>query len=210
MHQESDFDAFAHSRVGALALMQIMPYTARTLNRGRRPFRGAHRLNRYAPTIIVKFGQRHLTYLRTHKRVQNDLIRVIAAYNSGPEILATGCANGSSTTRSRFCSSKPYPTCRPACSCACLCAGSSPIYEATDAVSAREPRLSKPSQLAGSNATGQSTAKDGEERPSKSHRTRTAGAFSDQTEPVRSGTPKAIRRQYPGVAGGGAGRRDST
>ena len=84
MHQESDFNAFAHSPVGALGLMQIMPYTARMLNRGRRPFRGAHRLDKYDPTIIVKFWQRYLTHLRTHKRVQNELIRVIAAYNSDP------------------------------------------------------------------------------------------------------------------------------
>ena len=84
MHQESDFNAFAHSPVGALGLMQIMPSTARMLNRGRRPFRGAHRLDKYDPTIIVTFRPRYLTHLRTHKRVQKELIRVIAAYNSDP------------------------------------------------------------------------------------------------------------------------------
>ena len=84
MRQESDFNAFAHSPVGALGLMQIMPATARMLNRGRPPFSGPHRLDMYDPDIIVKFGQRYLTHLRSHKRVRNDLIRVIAAYNSGP------------------------------------------------------------------------------------------------------------------------------
>ena len=84
MRQESDFNAFAHSPVGALGLMQIMPATARMVNRGRRPFSGRHRLDMYDPEIIVKFGQRYLTHLRTHKRVRNDLIRLIAAYNSGP------------------------------------------------------------------------------------------------------------------------------
>ena len=64
--------------------MQIIPDTARMLNRGRRPFRGAHRLDKHDPTIIVKFWQRYLTHLRTHKRVQNDLIRAIIAHNSGP------------------------------------------------------------------------------------------------------------------------------
>ena len=84
MRQESDFNSFAHSPVGALGLMQIMPNTARMLNRGRRPFRGSRRLDKYDPKIIVKFGQRYLTHLRKHKRVKNDLLRVIAAYNSGP------------------------------------------------------------------------------------------------------------------------------
>jgi soluble lytic murein transglycosylase-like protein len=84
MRQESDFNAFAHSPVGALGLMQIMPDTARMLNRGRRPFRGTRRLDKYDPKIIVKFGQRYLIHLRTHKRVKDDLIKVIAAYNSGP------------------------------------------------------------------------------------------------------------------------------
>jgi soluble lytic murein transglycosylase-like protein len=84
MRQESDFNAFAHSPVGALGLMQIMPDTARMLNRGRRPFRGTRRLDKYDPKIIINFGQRYLTHLRSHKRVRNDLLRVIAAYNSGP------------------------------------------------------------------------------------------------------------------------------
>ena len=54
---------------------------------------------------------------------------------------------------------------------------------------------------------------DGEERPSNSHRIRTARAFSDQTEPARSGTPQSNPAAvFSGwrVAGGGAGRRDST
>ena len=63
MRQESDFNAFAHSPVGALGLMQIMPDTARMVNRGRRPFRGTRRLDKYDPKIIVKFGQRYLTHL---------------------------------------------------------------------------------------------------------------------------------------------------
>jgi soluble lytic murein transglycosylase-like protein len=84
MRQESDFNAFAHSPVGALGLMQIMPATARMLNRGRRPFSGRRRLDMYDPEIIVKFGQRYLIHLRSHKRVRNNLIRMIAGYNSGP------------------------------------------------------------------------------------------------------------------------------
>jgi soluble lytic murein transglycosylase-like protein len=84
MRQESDFNAYAHSPVGALGLMQIMPNTARMLNRGRRPFSGARRLDQYDPYKIVKFGEKYLVHLRRHKLIRNDLIRVIAAYNSGP------------------------------------------------------------------------------------------------------------------------------
>lgn len=83
MRQESDFNSFALSPAGALGLMQLMPTTARMLNRGRR-FRGARRLDWADPTINIDLGRRYLSYLRKHKRVRNDLIKMIAAYNSGP------------------------------------------------------------------------------------------------------------------------------
>jgi soluble lytic murein transglycosylase-like protein len=83
MRQESDFSAFAHSPMGAQGLMQIMPATARFLNRGRR-FRGARRLDGFDPEINVRLGQRYLSHLRSHRQVRDNLLRVIAAYNSGP------------------------------------------------------------------------------------------------------------------------------
>ncbi|MBT5456536.1 MAG: lytic transglycosylase domain-containing protein [Rhodospirillaceae bacterium] len=83
MRQESSFNASALSPAGALGLMQLMPATAKFLNKGRR-FRGTKRLDWADPAINVGLGQRYLTYLRKHRLVRNDLLRLIAAYNSGP------------------------------------------------------------------------------------------------------------------------------
>lgn len=83
MRQESDFNAAALSPAGALGLMQIMPNTARMLNRGRR-FRGTKRLDWADPVINAGLGQRYLVHLRTNRRVRGDLLKMIAAYNSGP------------------------------------------------------------------------------------------------------------------------------
>lgn len=83
MRQESSFNASALSPAGALGLMQLMPATAKFINRGRR-FRGIRRLDWADPVINANLGQRYLTYLRKHRLVRNDLLRLIAAYNSGP------------------------------------------------------------------------------------------------------------------------------
>lgn len=83
MRQESDFNPYALSPAGALGLMQIMPRTARYMNKGKR-FRGARRLDPFDPDINVTLGQRYLSYLRVHRNVRDDLLRMIASYNSGP------------------------------------------------------------------------------------------------------------------------------
>jgi soluble lytic murein transglycosylase-like protein len=87
MRQESDFNAAALSPAGALGLMQIMPNTARMLNRGRY-FRGTKRLDWADPVINAGLGQRYLVHLRTNPRVRGNLIKMIAAYNSGPGNIA--------------------------------------------------------------------------------------------------------------------------
>ncbi len=79
MRQESDFNTFARSHVGARGLMQIMPGTARHLTRKKlRP------RDLYDPELSVELGQRYLTQLLDHRAVRGNLLRLIAAYNSGP------------------------------------------------------------------------------------------------------------------------------
>jgi soluble lytic murein transglycosylase-like protein len=72
---ESDYDAGAVSHRGAVGLMQLMPETA--TNYGVR--------NAFDPEENIEAGVRYLKDLsRTY---ENDLDRILAAYNAGPEAL---------------------------------------------------------------------------------------------------------------------------
>lgn len=74
---ESNFDPAAVSPAGARGLMQIMPATASYLAGG-----AAHRL--HEPGVNLDIGQRYVRYLAGLGGIGNDLIRVLASYNSGP------------------------------------------------------------------------------------------------------------------------------
>ncbi len=79
MRQESDFNTFARSHVGARGLMQIMPGTAKHLMRKKIRARDL-----YDPELSVELGERYLTQLLDHRGVRGNLLRLIAAYNGGP------------------------------------------------------------------------------------------------------------------------------
>ena len=79
MRQESDFNTFARSHVGARGLMQIMPATAKHLTRKKVRARDL-----YDPEFSVDLGQSYLTELIEHRAVRGNLLRLIAAYNGGP------------------------------------------------------------------------------------------------------------------------------
>jgi soluble lytic murein transglycosylase-like protein len=74
---ESNFDSAATSPVGARGLMQIMPATARYIS-GDAP----DRLDE--PSVNLEIGQRYVAYLARLDGVGDDLLRVLASYNSGP------------------------------------------------------------------------------------------------------------------------------
>ncbi len=80
MRQESNFNPRAVSPAGAKGLMQIMPGTARILNGGA-PVAREKLLD---PGFNVTLGQRYLARLLESDMVEGDLIRLAAAYNSGP------------------------------------------------------------------------------------------------------------------------------
>jgi len=77
---ESNFDPAATSPAGARGLMQIMPATAQYLT-GDLSF-AADRLHQPASNLDI--GQRYIAYLARQEGIDNDLLRVLASYNSGP------------------------------------------------------------------------------------------------------------------------------
>ncbi len=77
---ESNFNTEAVSAAGARGLMQIMPATAQYLT-GESMFE-PDRL--HDPAWNLDIGQRYVAYLAKHDGIDNDLLRVLASYNSGP------------------------------------------------------------------------------------------------------------------------------
>lgn len=73
MAAESNFDPRAVSDKGACGLMQLMPGTARDLLVD----------DPYDPVQNIDGGARYLRQL--HDQFGNDLVKVLAAYNAGPE-----------------------------------------------------------------------------------------------------------------------------
>jgi soluble lytic murein transglycosylase len=77
---ESNFDSGAISPAGARGLMQIMPATAQYITGDL--LYAPERL--HEPSSNLQIGQRYVTYLSHQDGIDNDLIRVLASYNSGP------------------------------------------------------------------------------------------------------------------------------
>ena len=85
---ESNFDTALVSSAGARGLLQIMPETASFITGattgGKLPdLPGAL----HDPTVNLDLGQRYVSYLAGLDMVHGDLIRLIAAYNTGPGAL---------------------------------------------------------------------------------------------------------------------------
>ena len=77
---ESNFDPNAISPAGARGLMQIMPTTAQFITGNL--FFNPERLHEPASNLAI--GQQYITYLSHQDGIDNDLIRMLASYNSGP------------------------------------------------------------------------------------------------------------------------------
>jgi len=77
---ESNFNAMAVSPAGAHGLMQIMPVTARYIS-GKSNLAGAELRD---PAYNLDLGQRYVAYLAEQDGIAGNLIRMLAAYNSGP------------------------------------------------------------------------------------------------------------------------------
>lgn len=77
---ESNFNTGAISPAGARGLMQIMPATAQYIT-GNLMY-APERL--HEPASNLQIGQRYVSYLSRQDGIDNDLIRMLASYNSGP------------------------------------------------------------------------------------------------------------------------------
>ena len=77
---ESNFDPGVVSAAGARGLMQIMPVTARYVagNADLPPDR------LHDPAVNLDLGQRYVAYLSRQEGIGEDLLRILASYNSGP------------------------------------------------------------------------------------------------------------------------------
>jgi soluble lytic murein transglycosylase-like protein len=76
VRHESNFDAAAVSRSGALGLMQIMPSTAQAVGGGQ-----ARALQ--DPAVNLSIGQQYLLTLAADDVIDGDLIRLLAGYGQG-------------------------------------------------------------------------------------------------------------------------------
>lgn len=85
MREESRFDNYAKSRVGALGLMQLMPQTASKMVK----FENNNEL--YNPDLNIKAGVKYLSWLL--KRFRN-IYHAIAAYNAGERRVVEWIKNG--------------------------------------------------------------------------------------------------------------------
>jgi soluble lytic murein transglycosylase len=105
IREESQYDARALSRVGAIGLMQVMPATAQSL---------ARKLG--GPAIVrealfdqetnIRMGVRYLEQLL--QQFSGNLIYAVAAYNAGPPIVATWITKYGSKDPDEFVELIPY------------------------------------------------------------------------------------------------------
>ena len=87
VRQESKFNEHAISRRGARGLMQLMPRTATFIDGERRYHRNGNANQLYDSKLNVGLGQRYLSYLLSKEMFDGDILRALAAYNSGPSTL---------------------------------------------------------------------------------------------------------------------------
>ena len=82
IRQESEFDTSAHSRAGAKGLMQLMPYTAKTVAKQAKMAYSKSKLTR-SPKYNIKLGSHYIAGLLLE--YEGAYPFAIAAYNAGPK-----------------------------------------------------------------------------------------------------------------------------
>lgn len=81
MRQESRFERFAYSSVGAIGLMQIMPKTAQMLADKQNGSTSINTATLMMPSLNIQLGTRYLKQLQS---MGYNVAEVAAAYNAGP------------------------------------------------------------------------------------------------------------------------------
>jgi len=82
IRQESEFDTSAHSRVGAQGLMQLMPYTAKTVSKQAKMSYSKSKLTK-SPEYNINLGSFYIAGLLLE--YDGSYPFAIAAYNAGPK-----------------------------------------------------------------------------------------------------------------------------
>ena len=83
IRQESRFDQRGKSPARAQGLMQILPSTAAFTMKNKN-YRGNLRHDLLIPEENIKIGEKYITHLMKEPLINNDLIKLLAAYNGGP------------------------------------------------------------------------------------------------------------------------------
>ena len=83
IRKESGFSAGAKSRVKAAGMMQIMPATAAFITNNRK-LRTTERYRLYDPSYNISLGQRYIEHLFDEPLIDNNIAKMLAAYNGGP------------------------------------------------------------------------------------------------------------------------------
>ncbi|RME44565.1 MAG: hypothetical protein D6795_17735 [Deltaproteobacteria bacterium] len=110
IRQESAFDPRAISRAGAVGLMQIMPKTAREIARKEGRKMRITQESLFSPRLNIELSCAHLRDLLD--RHDNDLIRVLAAYNAGERTVRRWWAENASLASDEIAERIEYPETR--------------------------------------------------------------------------------------------------
>lgn len=106
IHQESQFNPEAVSPAGARGIMQVMPSTGEWAAQSIR-LSGFDKNRLFEPDTSIEIGTWYISYLM--KRFKGDALLAAAAYNAGPEAVASWLEKGgSSLERDEFVESIPF------------------------------------------------------------------------------------------------------
>ena len=83
IRQESRFDQRGKSPARAQGLMQILPSTAAFIMNNR-DYRGKLRHDLLIPEKNILIGEKYIHHLNSELLIDNDIIKLLAAYNGGP------------------------------------------------------------------------------------------------------------------------------
>lgn len=103
IRQESSFNPRATSPAGARGLMQVMPATAKRVEKRRN-------IDLYNPSINIRIGSKYLSILRA--KHNGDYARLIASYNAGPNNTLKWDSRYNGTVPLLFADLIPFPETR--------------------------------------------------------------------------------------------------
>ena len=105
IREESQYDARAVSRAGALGLMQLMPETARSMAR-RLGGPDVVRDDLFNQDINIRYGTRYLEQLV--EQFSGNVVYAVAAYNAGPFAVSSWVAKNGAADLEEFVEMIPY------------------------------------------------------------------------------------------------------